>query len=73
MFLRSKRTRKFFNSPTDTPKLNSVSERNFRTLGEMALWLCSRDLDNLRYGGLRLTKLLDMYCDGSQQTQSMAT
>jgi len=35
-------TRKFSNTPTDTPELNSVSERKFRTLGEMALAMLSR-------------------------------
>jgi hypothetical protein len=42
MFLRSKGARKFSNSPTDTPELNSVSERKFRALGEMALAILSR-------------------------------
>ena len=42
LFLRSKGTRTFSNTPTETPKLNSVSERKFRTLGEMALAMLSR-------------------------------
>ena len=42
MYLRSKGTRQFTNSPTDTPELNSVSERKFRTLGEMTLAMLSR-------------------------------
>jgi len=42
MYLRLKKTRKFTNTPTDTPELNSVSERKFRTLGEMALAMLTR-------------------------------
>jgi hypothetical protein len=41
-YLRLKGTRKFTNTPTDTPELNSISERKFRTLGEMALAMLSR-------------------------------
>ena len=40
--LKKKGTRTFTNTPTDTPELNSVSERKFRTLGEMALAMLSR-------------------------------
>jgi len=42
MYMRLKGTRKFTNTPTDTPELNSVSERKFRNLGEVALALLSR-------------------------------
>ena len=41
-FLRSKGTKTFTFTPTDTPQLNSVSERKFRTLGEMALAMLTR-------------------------------
>jgi hypothetical protein len=41
-YLRQKGTRKFTNTPTDTPELNSVAERKFRTLGEMTLAMLSR-------------------------------
>jgi hypothetical protein len=40
--LKKKGTRTFTNTPTDTPELNSVSERKFRTLGEMTLAMLSR-------------------------------
>jgi hypothetical protein len=42
MYLRLKGTRKFSNTPTDTPELNSISERKFRTMGEMGLSMLSR-------------------------------
>ena len=42
LYLKLKGTRKMTNTPTDTPELNSVSERKFRTLGEMALAMLSR-------------------------------
>jgi hypothetical protein len=42
MYLRLKGTRNITNTPTDTPELNAISERKFRTLGEMALALLSR-------------------------------
>ena len=42
LYLKSKGTRKITNTPTETPELNSVSERKFRTLGEMALAMLSR-------------------------------
>ena len=42
MFLQQRGTRKFTHNPTDTPELNSVSERKFRTMGEVALAMLSR-------------------------------
>jgi len=42
MYLRSKGCMHHTNTPTDTPELNSISERKFRTMGEMALAMLSR-------------------------------
>jgi hypothetical protein len=72
MFLCSKGTREFSNTPTDTPELNSQCQHvNFEHL-EKWLWQCHQDLDYPRSGWQRLTKLLDMYCDGSRLTQPKA-
>ena len=42
LYLRLKGCKKHTNTPTDTPELNSISERKFRTMGEMALAMLSR-------------------------------